>query len=122
MKFLLDANFLLIPGNFKVDVFSELQNFGNPELYTIDLVIKELESLASGRGADARAAKLSLLLIKEKRVQIIETKGKNTDKELEKLAEEGYIVCTQDKELIKRLKTSKLKVIYLRKKKILAEG
>jgi len=42
MKLILDANFLIIPGKFKVDVFKELRMFGNPEPFTLDLVVKEL--------------------------------------------------------------------------------
>jgi rRNA-processing protein FCF1 len=30
MRFLLDANFLLIPGRFRVDIFRELEQFGKP--------------------------------------------------------------------------------------------
>ena len=47
MKFLLDTNFLMIPGKFKVDVFSELEKFGKPELYTVSAVVRELEKKGS---------------------------------------------------------------------------
>ncbi len=122
MGFLLDTNFLLIPGNYKVDVFRELQMFGKQEFYTSDLVLKELENLSSGKGQPAIAARLALQLITMKGVKILASKGKNTDKSIEDLAlERNYTVCTQDKELIKRLKGKKMKVISLRQKRYLVE-
>jgi len=53
----------------------------------------------------------------------MDSSGKITDLELESMAEkEGYIVCTQDKKLIVRLKKKSLKVVYLRQKKYLEMG
>jgi rRNA-processing protein FCF1 len=54
MKFLLDANFLMIPGKFRVDVFKELEKFGKPDLYTLDLVVKELSKQSSGSPLSSR--------------------------------------------------------------------
>lgn len=117
MKFLLDANFLMIPGKFKVDVFSELMRFGKPELYTLDLVVQELEKKAAGKGKDARHAKLALTLVERKYIGILPAKGK-ADQEIERIAaEQNMIVCTQDRELIKKLKAEEVPVISLRQKK-----
>ncbi len=122
MKFLLDTNFLLIPGTFGVDIFTELTKFGKPELYTIRLVIKELEKMATGKGADARAAKLALQMITQKNIAIIDTEVDRTDKEIEILsASEGHTVCTQDKALIEKLKKKGVRVIGMRQKKYLEE-
>ena len=115
MKALLDTNFLLIPGRFRVDVFSELEGFGKPGLYTIDLVVKELGMLAEGRGSDAGHARLGLSLLEKKGVTVLETRGEHADKELVRLASSrGYAVCTQDRELQKALKEKGVKVISLR--------
>lgn len=112
MKFLLDTNFLLIPLKFKVDVFSELEEFGKPELYILDLVLKELEKIKTGPFA--------LEFIKKKKVKILKSSGKNTDNEIERIAsEKNLVVCTQDRKLIKKLKISGIKVVYLRQKKYL---
>ncbi|HLD42175.1 MAG TPA: hypothetical protein VJB06_04000 [archaeon] len=118
MAFLLDTNFLLIPGQFGVDIFKELEKFGKLEVYTIDLVIGELERLAAKKGKDSKAAKLGLTLIKEKNVAILQSEEKKTDRELERLSKD-YVVCTQDKEIIKKLRQIKGKTISLRQKKYL---
>jgi len=113
MKFLLDTNFLVIPGQFKVDVFSELKKFGTPELFTLDLVMKELETIKS------KHSKLALQLLKQNEVKIINASG-NTDKAIETVAKEnGFVVCTQDKKLISKLQESGIAVVYLRQKRVL---
>jgi len=120
MKIILDTNFLLIPGKFKVDVFSELERFGKPELFTLDLVLSELKKLSKGRSKDAGNAKLGLELVKKNKVKTIKSSGKNTDSEIERLsAEEDYIVCTQDRELIEKLKREGVQIIHLRQKRYL---
>ena len=119
MKFLLDTNFFMIPGKFKVDVFSELGKFGRPELYTLTSVVKELEKL-SKTGTDKGNAKLGLELLKKNRVEILVTDDYDADSGIERVAvEEDFVVCTQDKELIKRLKKEEIRVISLRQKKYL---
>ncbi len=121
MKFLLDTNFLLIPGKFKVDVFRELEAFGRPELFTLDLVVSELGRLASGAGRDASHARLALDLLEKKSVQVLEARGKDADMELERIAsEQDFAVCTQDRALQKRLRKEDVTVIFLRQKKVLA--
>lgn len=123
MKVILDANFLLIPGQFKVDIFRELEKFGKPEFYTTDAVIRELEKLSETKKKDSGAATLALNLIKEKSVIVLEAKDKNTDREIERsAAENNFIVCTQDTELIKKLKQERIRVIFLRQKKYLVES
>ncbi len=120
MKILMDSNFLLIPGRFKVDVFKELQLFGRPEPHTLDLVVKELEEIAKKPGRDAKHAHMGLFLLDSREVNIIKTKGRNADREIERVAkEEGFIVCTQDRELIKRLRKKGVRVISLRQRKYL---
>lgn len=120
MRFLLDTNFLIIPGKHKVDIFSEFTRFGKPELYTLDLVVKELRALASGKGRNARYAKLGLELIKKKGVEVLETMDSNTDREIERISAEGdFVVCTQDLILARRLLREEVRVIVLKGKKVL---
>jgi rRNA-processing protein FCF1 len=119
MKFLLDANFLMIPGKFKIDIFTELERFGKPELYTLDSVKNELEKLSSSKGKDARYAKLGLTLLEKKGIQILPS-GKETDEEIERISsEQGLVVCTQDKTLKNTLLEKKATVVTLRQKKYL---
>jgi len=121
MKFLLDANFLLLPGKFKADIFSELAKFGRPELYTLDLIVKELEKIAAGKGRDAGYARLGLELIRKKRIRVLKTTGKSADLALEQTALKGnFTLCTQDRALIKKLR-GRAPVIYLRQRKYLVK-
>ena len=113
MKFLLDTNFLVIPGLFRIDVFRELEKFGKPELYTLDLVVKELETIRS------KHSKLGLELLKKHKVRVLSSELSNADKEIIRIAPEGFVVCTQDKGLIEKLKKKGAKVITLRQKKYL---
>jgi rRNA-processing protein FCF1 len=122
MKFLLDTNFLLIPGRFRVDVFREMEAFGKPELYTIDLVVKELERLAKGRGRDSKSARLGLELIRKKEVEVLKGCAGSADLELERLAsEQDFAVCTQDRALQERLRNEGVVVIFLRQGRFLVK-
>ncbi len=121
-RFLLDANFLVIPSKFKVDVFEQLEEFGPGQLYTLNLVIEELEKLTKGRGRSAAHARMALQLVKRKGVKILHAKGRGADAAIKRLAGKGYyIVCTQDRALIKALKKKKVHVISMRQKKYLVK-
>jgi rRNA-processing protein FCF1 len=122
MRFLLDTNFLLIPGKFRVDIFRELQGLGKPELFTLDLVVAELDRLASGRGRDSRHARLGLELIKNKGVLVLAARGTDTDQEIERIASERDLaVCTQDRALQGRLRRGGIPVIHLRQGRLLVK-
>ena len=121
-KILLDTNFLLIPGQFKVDIFSEIDNLMTDayELCTIDLVLAELKGLITkGSGKDKAAAKLGLGLLKAKNIRVLKTeKHLNTDKMIVETAKElDFVVATQDQALKRDLKENKVQIIVLRQKK-----
>jgi rRNA-processing protein FCF1 len=119
MKFLLDANFLMIPGKFRLDIFRELERFGRPELYTPDLVVRELVKLSKGKGKPAFYAKLGLFLVQEKDIGILESHEAKADSELLRLAGEGFTVCTQDRALTLKIRKNGGKVAFLRQGKYL---
>jgi uncharacterized protein len=133
-KILLDTNFLMIPGNFGVDIFEEIQrvcNF-NYKLYIIDKTVDELKKLPEKarkqktltKTAVNIALKLISLMVKEGKLNIIPTKTNEelkakydnvyVDNIIKDLANE-YIVATTDIELKKHLK----KVIILRQRRYL---
>ena len=118
MKFLLDTNFLLLPGMFGVDIFSELKAFERPEFYTIEGVITELERL-SRRNKDAKTA---LLFIKKEGVEVIPTpKNLPTDDALVELGQKGFVVCTQDRVLIQKLRRKNCRIVTMRQQKYVQE-
>jgi len=113
MKFLLDTNFLVSAIKFRIDINKELEKFGRPDLYTLNLVLKELEKL--------KAKKLAFYFIGRNNVSVIRVKGR-TDSEIVRAARKySMVVCTQDRELIKRLKAKNLSVVFIRQKKYLVK-
>lgn len=133
-KVVLDTNFLLIPGQFRVDIFSEFDkicNF-NYEVCVLPATVKELESIVGSKSCsakDRRAAKLGLLLLKAKGVKVVNPKRKvfkSADKAILEFvsaaglsAEKSVIVSTQDKLLRDRLRAKGVPVIVLRQKRYL---
>ena len=139
-KILLDTNFLLIPYQFKVDIFSEIDRIilEKYQICILDKTIDELNKIIRDKEQKLKnrlAATLALQLVKAKDVKIIKTKlsnksekGFEVQKELQRqdksvddiIAElKGYIIATQDILLRKRLKHLKKGIITLRQKKYL---
>ncbi len=126
VKIVLDTNFMLIPGQFRVDIFSEIVRICdfNFEIVVLDRTLGELKGIvANQKGKDKAAAILGLRLIEKKKPGIIDTKTaifKNVDKIIIELAsKEKLIVATQDQELKSQLKKLGVQVIVLRQKKYL---
>jgi rRNA-processing protein FCF1 len=119
-RILLDTNALLMPEQFKVDIFEDLKrvcNF-NFEIYVVKQTIKELEKIKEeGNMNDRRAAAIGLGLIKAKDLKILDEKEGYTDDVIVDLAKEGFIIVTADKELKKRLKSIGAEHITLRQTK-----
>jgi len=116
-KILLDTNFLLVPAQFGVDIFGEIERLCSfkHELYALDKTIDELNTITENKKQklkDRRAAKLGLAFVKAKNINIIVT---DTDKYVDdiiKMMADDYIIATNDRELKKHLK----RVIVLRQK------
>ncbi len=111
-KIILDTNFLLVPFQFGVDIFAEIERICqfNYKLYVLERSIDELKKI------NRPYAKAALDLIRAKRIDKIQTEEGNVD---DLLVKEDAIVATQDKELIRRLKKTGKTVIQLRQKKYL---
>jgi len=117
-KIVLDTSFLVDIVKFKIDLKEIDEVISQPyKLLTTDSVIKELEKLSAKKGKESKNAKIALKLIKSKRVEILKSKVKTTDKAIIKLCDKKMIVATDDRELRKKLKNLGIKTIYLRAKK-----
>ncbi|MFC1728240.1 PIN domain-containing protein [Nanoarchaeota archaeon] len=120
-KILLDTNFLMIPAQFKVDIYSEIERIADfkYELYVLDKSITELENIIKERkGRTKEQAKLSLQLLKSKKPKVLKTTSElHVDRIILDLG--GYIVATQDLALKRALKAKRVKIITLRQKKYL---
>lgn len=121
-KIILDTNFLLIPSQFKVDIFSEIDRIClfNYELYILDKTIDELkEIIKKQKGKHREAAKIALMLIKKKHLSIIKTEEGKVDDLILRLINKGDILATQDALLRKKAIKKGAGVIFLRSKKYL---
>lgn len=129
-KILLDTNFLLIPYQFKVDIFSEIKRIAGFKyrFFIIDNTINELEKiLLEQKGKNRHAAVLALAFLSRMDFSRINTKGrKNEGKSVDELILEesakskDWIVATQDAELKRKLKSQGTSLIVLKGKSHLA--
>jgi uncharacterized protein len=134
VRVLLDTNFLLIPDQFKVDIFTEIDRICSfsYELCMLRENMTELQKLSAGTeesAKDRRASKLAIQLVKAKNVSIIEQQRKvfkSADKAIielatynNKLVPGSVVVATQDKPLRDKLKATGTRVIVLRQKQYL---
>ena len=127
---LLDTNFLLVPGQFGVDIFAGLYGICSfqYEVCVLDATLAELDGIVSDKKASAknrRAAGLGLQLLKAKGVKVIKTDRKvfkSTDKAILDFAatNRDCVVATQDKELREKLRAKGVSVVVLRQRQYLA--
>jgi rRNA-processing protein FCF1 len=121
VRIFIDTMFLMMPFQFKVDIFSELDRlFGNYEACISNITFKELDNIENkaAKGADKLAVKAVRKLIEQKNLIIIESNERLVDDFLVKNAEDFDFVATQDKELKRKLK-NRTKFIVLRSGKYL---
>ncbi len=123
-KIILDTNFLLLPSEFKVDIFAQIREVMNDpyKLYIIDKTLEELDSIIKNqRGKHKKAAQFALELIKKHDISSIDTSSDHhvDDQILNLIEKEPYIIATQDRELKQRIKEKSGKLLVLRQKKYL---
>ncbi len=121
-KIILDTNFLMVPLQFKVDIFSEIDRICsfNYKLCVFEKSINELKNIAEKqKGKSKKAAQLALKLIKMKNIGILKAYGKSVDDIILKNEDKDMIVATQDKPLKKKLLEKATSVIILRQRKYL---
>jgi len=123
-KVILDTNFLLIPGQFKVDIFTQIEKLMEYPfvLCTVDKTTTELNKLAAaGKQKDKFASKLALVMIRQKNLKTLQSFGskKSVDDIIVKKSDSNTYIATQDKALRKRVRAKGAKIIGLRQKKYL---
>ncbi|WP_135611059.1 DNA-binding protein [Methanococcoides sp. AM1] len=115
MKVIIDTNGLMIPVQFKVDIFTELKRLGYDELIVPQAVINEIKILVKRyKGENRTAAKVALSL--SDRCTIVERTGSADDVILQLALDTGAAVLTNDVGLVKRLKEVDVTVVRLRQK------
>lgn len=126
-RIILDTNFLLIPGQFKVDIFSELERICNfqYELVVVKEVVAELQGIIASKKSNelARAsARLALQLMGRFKVKVVgdyRKVFKRADEAILAVADRNCLVATQDMQLKRSLKGSGCGLIVLRQKQYL---
>lgn len=117
-KIILDANFLVLPFQFNVRIFDELERlFGkNFTLFTLDRCLEEAKNLKQGR-----YSKMVTALVDNLDLEVITTSSPiQVDQMLVNYAGRGYALCTNDKGLKEKLEDKGIPYIYLRQKNHLA--
>ena len=125
-KIILDTNFLLIPSQFNVDVFSEIRRICdfNYDLLVVKDTVRELEDLVNSSrttGKTKKSAKLALQMIKTYKIRTIQYRKvfKRADEAIKSIASQNTYVATQDRALQKELLDQGVKLIILRQKQYL---
>jgi len=127
VKIILDSNFLLVPFQFRIDIFEELNNLlGKAEPIVLSTTIEELKKMEKKSSTKSRMQFSAALKLAEK-CEILEVKKKpseNYDDVILRIASDLRIpVATNDSELRKRLRKAGLATIYLRQKaRLIVEG
>ncbi|MCJ2520329.1 MAG: twitching motility protein PilT [Candidatus Thermoplasmatota archaeon] len=115
---LLDANALMIPFQFSVDLEGELARLlGEYEAVVPSSVLKELEGLSKSGGKAKAALRLA------KRYRSLHVQGAGDDALLAAARKRSAAVLTNDRDLRRRLREADLPVIFLRgRSRLEAEG
>ncbi|HLC99260.1 MAG TPA: hypothetical protein VJC00_04610 [Candidatus Nanoarchaeia archaeon] len=129
-RIILDTNFLLIPAQFGLDIFTELDKTldYSYSLFIMDKSLEELkEASKQQKGALKEAVKVTLSLVKSmkdnNKLNIIPAKTSYIDREILETADKETLVATQDLELRKKLHEKGIKTIVMRQRKhLVIEG
>jgi rRNA-processing protein FCF1 len=115
LKIIIDTNGLMLPGQFGVDIFEELERLGFNEFLVPEAVVFEIEKLINReKGSDRIAAKLAKAMLD--RCKRIAALG-HADDVILRLAEEmDAAVLTNDIRLKRRLAEKGIQIVSLRQK------
>jgi rRNA-processing protein FCF1 len=140
-RVIIDTNMLLVPGQHKVDIFTELDRvLDEPYLaQVLEGSVRELSSIADGRTSasadDRRAAKLAQMLIEHQRARdysaasgsrckglkvVSGSADQHVDDVILAIADDDTLVATNDNGLKRRLLERGIRVIFLKQRQYLA--
>jgi rRNA-processing protein FCF1 len=123
----LDSNFLMIPFQFNLDIFQEIEYLLQKKVdFVVPSSVKNELTVISSRGGEG-APEASLALQLASRCRVVEVhldQGETVDDAIVKASQKlGAVVATTDIELKKRLRDINVPVVYLREKsKLEIEG
>jgi len=112
-KVIIDTNGMMIPGQFGIDIFSELERLGFDSYIVPSASVKELEKIVTkARGRNKTAAKIALSLLDK--CTLIDKNGFADDVIIDLAIDMKAAVLTNDTELKKRLCSKGVTNVYLR--------
>ena len=119
MRVLLDANALMLPAQFRIDIFDELQGLlGSFEPLILESVMQELEGLSRAGGKTGAAARCALVLAKQCTIVSDDQPHVQVDEQVVRYAVKNKcIVMTNDRRVRDALFAKGIGVISLRKQK-----
>jgi len=119
VKVLIDTNALLMPVQFKIDIFEEIREIlGNCRIITIDEVMNELKGIAKGSGKDASAARFGTLLASKIDIVPSGSEAPTVDERIVEYAlNNNCLVVTNDRALRERLLSKDIGVLSMRNQK-----
>jgi rRNA-processing protein FCF1 len=109
---LLDANFLVLPFQFNVEIFDEFERLvgAGYQVYTLDRTLNEALNLEDGK-----YHRLVHRLVDLKDIEVINARAtESVDEQLVTFGEEGFTICTNDTDVKRELHDRELPHIYLR--------
>jgi rRNA-processing protein FCF1 len=121
LKIILDSNFLLVPAQFKLDIFEGIMIILNQNYESIVLstTVDELRSLMK-RGAPKLQKQAEMALIFAEKCDLVNVdreQGETNDDIIIRMAKQmKCLVATNDSELRKRLRNISIPVVYVRQK------
>ena len=117
MQVVLDTNFLILPYQFKIDIFRELEEIlPKQELIISNSILNELKKISESNKKSKTAARFALKLIEGKEIKIVESKEEADEWIFSYAKENKAIVCTNDLDLKGKLKRNGIRVIGLKGK------
>ena len=119
MKVVLDANALMMPGKFRIDLVEAISDLlGSFEPVILEEVAAEIAGLARGHGSDAAAARLGLVLAARLGTIPSGCTGETVDERIAcYAARNDAMVATNDRLLRQSLLARGIAVISMKKQK-----
>lgn len=116
----LDTNFLLLPFQYKVNVFGEVERLLEQPHYFVIVkqTLDELKELAKRQRKDSPAARAALALTEKKKFTVEKSFGGDADAAIIAFCSSvnNIVVCTNDKKLQEKIRKAGCKVISSRDK------
>jgi rRNA-processing protein FCF1 len=120
VKIILDANALMMPAQFQIDLFDELRTLlGAFEPLVLSGVVRELTGISRAKGREGAAARYGLALAEKcTLVESNDLRSESVDTQMiEYAALNSYMVVTNDRRIRDALLTRGIGVISMRNQK-----